>query len=103
MSVTWAYLFLHGGTDSVADRTVIDREGQRTMLVPVADPALAPGIAADLVREGATLVELCGGFSLEAAASVRAAVPAEAAVGHMVFTSDSVRAATAFGDAARAG
>ncbi|WP_017587070.1 DUF6506 family protein [Nocardiopsis ganjiahuensis] len=100
MSVTWAYLYEHPDTDPVADRTEIDRAGQRTILVPVADSAAAPGIAAGLAEEGAALIELCGGFSLEAAAAVRAAAPAHVAIGHVVFSAESVRAAAAYSEAA---
>ena len=100
MSVTWAYLYLHPDTDPVADRTEIDRAGQRTILIPVASSAAAPGIAAALAEEGATLIELCGGFTLKAAAAVREALPATVAVGHVTVSVESVRAAAAFGEAA---
>ena len=100
MIVSWAYLYLHPGTDPVTDRTVIDRAGHRTTLVPVPDTAVAPKTAAALAEEGAQLIELCGGFGLEAAAQVRAAVPDGVPVGQMVFASDSVPSAAAFSQAA---
>jgi hypothetical protein len=43
-----------------------------------------------VAEEGATLIELCGGFSLAAAAEVTAAVGDRAAVGHVTFAADAV-------------
>lgn len=100
MSASWAYLFPHPGTDPAADRTVLDQGGMRTILVPVPSTAQAPEAAAALAAEGATLIELCGGFTLGAAAAVRAALPATVAVGHVTVSVESVRAAAAFGETA---
>ncbi|MFE1169216.1 DUF6506 family protein [Nocardiopsis sp. NPDC058789] len=97
MSIIWAYLYEHPGTDPEADRTELDREGQRSILVPVPDQASAPAVAATLAARGAGLIELCGGFSLEAAARVRANVPDHVAVGHVVFSAESLRSAADFG------
>ena len=99
MSASWAYLFLHPGTDPETDRTVIDRGGVRTTLVAVPDASRAPEVAAALAAEGATLVELCGGFTLAAAAAVREALPGTVAVGHVTVSGEAVRAAGAFGEA----
>ncbi|GAA1464410.1 DUF6506 family protein [Nocardiopsis exhalans] len=98
MSASWAYLYLHPETDPDTDRTVLDRGGIRTTLVAVPSPDRAPEVAAALASEGATLIELCGGFSLEAAAAVRSALPSKVAVGHVTVSVDSVHAAAAFGD-----
>ncbi|MBR8740181.1 DUF6506 family protein [Nocardiopsis sp. MG754419] len=101
MSLTWAYVFEHPGTDPIADRTVIDRAGQRTLLVPVPGTDKAPSVAAELAAtEGVKLVELCGGFGAAAVAAVRAAVPPEVAVGQVAFGADSVVSAAAFAEAA---
>ena len=102
MSVTWAYVYEHPGTDAVADRFVIDRNGQRTLLVPVADAAHAPAVAVDLVAEGVQLIELCGGFPLAAAARVAEAVGERVPVGHVTFAVDSVPGAAAYGSASAA-
>jgi hypothetical protein len=98
VSVTWAYIYEHPGTDPVADRRVIDRAGQRTLLVPVPEPSLAAGVALDLLTEGVGLIELCGGFSLSAAAEVAAAVGGRVPVGHVTFAVDSVRGAAEYGE-----
>ena len=98
--MNWAYLFLHPGTDPQADRTGLDHNGLRATLVPVPNAAQAPEVAAELAGEGAALIELCGGFTLEAAAAVRAALPATVAVGHVTVSVESVRAAADFGESA---
>jgi hypothetical protein len=95
--ITWAYLFEHPGTDPVADRIVVDRDGQRTLLVPVASPADAPAVARRLVDEdGASLIELCGGFGLCDAARVADELDGRVPVGHVTFAVDAVSGAAAF-------
>lgn len=92
MSISWASIYEHPGTDPVKDRVVIDREGQRTLLVPVPEPSIAAQVALNLVAdEGVSLIELCGGFTLAAAASVVEAVGDKVPVGHVTFAVDSVR------------
>ncbi len=97
MTIRWAYLFLHDGTDPATDRVVVERAGQRTILVPVPSPAEAPGTARRLVEEeGVALIELCGGFELADAARVADAVGDAVPVGHVSFAVDSVPAAARF-------
>ncbi len=71
--ISWAYIYGQPGADPVADRFVLEREGQRTSLVPVPDESAA-AVALELVDEGAELIELCGGFGLAEAARVVEAV-----------------------------
>jgi hypothetical protein len=60
---TWAFLYGRPGTDPHTDRTVIERDGLRTVLVPVPDESQAPAIAVELIESDAiALLELCGGF-----------------------------------------
>ncbi|WP_448608713.1 DUF6506 family protein [Geodermatophilus sp. URMC 60] len=96
MTVTWAYVYEHPGADPVSDRFVIDRHGQRTLLVPVAAADDAPAVALDLVAEGVQLIELCGGFTLVAAARVTEAVGGRVPVGHVTFTVDATAGAAAY-------
>ncbi|NED96889.1 hypothetical protein G1H11_16405 [Phytoactinopolyspora alkaliphila] len=96
MSISWAYIYEHPGTDPVADRTVVEREGLRTLLVPVPDPAVAPDVAVELIDEGVGLIELCGGFSIVAAAKVAEAVQGRVPIGHVTFAVDSVPAAAVY-------
>lgn len=97
MTATWAYIFEHPGTDPDADRTVIESNGQRTLLVPISSISSAPEVALRLATsDGVTLIELCGGFGIVDAARVAAAVPDEVAVGHVTFAADSLTAAYAY-------
>lgn len=88
--ITWAYIYEHPSTDPVADRVVIERAGQRTLLVPVPAASDAVEVAKLLVEEGVTLIELCGGFALPAAARVAEAVGDRVPVGHVTFAVDAV-------------
>jgi hypothetical protein len=96
---SWAYIYEHPDADPVVDRHVVERGGVRTTLVPVAEAAEAPAVAEQLASEGVTLVELCGGFSLDAAARVAEAVGDRVAVGHVTFAVEAVHAAAAFNTA----
>ncbi|MFL1378124.1 MULTISPECIES: DUF6506 family protein [unclassified Nocardiopsis] len=96
MSTAWAYIYDHAGTDPEADRTVLERAGQTTYLVPVPRSSDAPRVALELIEEGVELIELCGGFSLEAAAAVARAVGGRVPVGHVTFAVDSVRPAAEY-------
>ena len=98
MTTTWAYIYEHPGADPQTDRSALERGGQRSLMVPVADPSDAPDVARRLVEEdGVTLIELCGGFPLAAAARVADAVGHLVPVGHVTFAVDSVGAAAAYG------
>ncbi|MFC7406261.1 DUF6506 family protein [Georgenia alba] len=103
MSVSWAYIYEHPGTDPVGDRTVVDRGGQRALLVPVPTAASAADVARTLVEEdGVTLVELCGGFTSADVAQVAGSLPHHVAVGHVTFAADALAAAVAYSGAAAA-
>ncbi|MFC3996144.1 DUF6506 family protein [Nocardiopsis sediminis] len=93
---TWAYIYEHPSTDPDADRVVVDRGGQRTLLVPVPSSADAPRVARALVEEGAALIELCGGFTLPDAARVAEAVGGRAPVGHVTFSADAIAGAATY-------
>lgn len=96
MPVTWASIIEHPETDAVTDRVVIDRAGQRTIIVPVPNTAVAPEVARRLIAEDAvSLIELCGGFTLADAARVSEAA-GRVPVGHVTFAVDSVPGAAAY-------
>ncbi|MGH3682790.1 MAG: DUF6506 family protein [Natronosporangium sp.] len=84
------------GADPVADRFMIDRDGQRTTLVPVPDEAVAAQVAVELVNEGVELIELCGGFPISAAARVAEAVGGRVPVGWVTFGVESVTGVAAY-------
>lgn len=93
---TWAFIYEHPGSDPNVNRHVLELGGQRTVLVPVPAPSAAPAVAEALIAEGVQLLELCGGFPLAVAASVRAVVPDYIPVGHVAFAADSVLPAAAY-------
>lgn len=96
MVSSWAYIYGQPGADPVADRFVIERDGQRTSLVPVADEATAVSVALGLIDEGAELIELCGGFGPTEAARVVEAVDGRVPVGHVNFALESVTGAASY-------
>jgi len=99
----WAYIYEHPDTDPVRDRTVLERAGQRSLMVPVPSAADAPRVARQLVDdEGVALVELCGGFPVAAAAAVAAEVGPDVAVGHVTFAADALPAAARYAAGASA-
>jgi len=94
---TWAYIYEHPGADPHADRSVLDRDGQRSLMVPVPDPGQAPAVAARLIDDdGVELIELCGGFPLVDAARVVEAVGDRVPVGHVTFAVEAIRSAAAY-------
>ena len=83
---TWAFLYEHPGTDPHTDRTVIESDGLRTILVPVPDESQAPAIAVELIESDAiALLELCGGFGAVDGARVIEAVRGRVPVGHVAY------------------
>lgn len=96
MASSWAYIYEHPGTDPVVDRRVIDRDGQRTALVPVPEASDAPAVARELVASGVELIELCGGFDVGTVARVVDAVDGTVPVGHVSFGFESITGAAAY-------
>lgn len=92
----WAYLFEHAGTHPTHDRTIVERGGVTSLLVPVPDATMAPAVATDLAREGVRLIELCGGFTSATAAAVAEAVGDAVAVGHVTFSIESLASAARY-------
>src|SRR5688572_25753480 len=96
MPNSWAYIYGQPGADPAADRFVIERDGQRTTLVPVPDESAAAEVALDLIDEGVELIELCGGFGPTEAARVVEVIGGRVPVGHVNFGVESVEAAAAY-------
>jgi hypothetical protein len=92
----WAYMFEHPGSHPTRDRTVIERGGVTSLMVPVPDAAMAPSVAVDLASEGARLIELCGGFTSADVAAVTEAVGDAVAVGHVAFSIESLASAARY-------
>jgi hypothetical protein len=93
---TWAFIYEHPGGDPHRDRFVLDRDGQRSLMVPVPDSNVAAAVARQLVAEGVELIELCGGFPVAVAAAVADAVGDGVPVGHVTFSADAIQAAAAY-------
>jgi len=95
--ITWAFIYGHPGSDSRTDRVVIEREGLRTILVPVPEEAAAAEVAIELIEhEGIELLELCGGFGSTDAHRVIEAVAGRIPVGHVAYALESVEGAAAY-------
>ena len=93
MAISWAYIYGEPGAAPVADWFVIDRDSQRTTLVPVPDTSAAAEVALALIAEVVELIELCGGFGVTDAARV---VGGRVPVGHVNFGLESVATAAAY-------
>ena len=94
---TWAFLYGHPGTDPYTDRTVIERDGLRRILVPVPDESQAPVIAVELIESDAiALLELGGGFGAVDAARVIEAVHGRVPVGHVAYALESLDGAAQY-------
>lgn len=89
MVASWAFIYEQPGADPTTDRFVVDRDGQRTTLVPVPDASRAPEVALSLIHDGVELIELCGGFSLSSVAQVLDAVAGRVPVGHVTYAVNS--------------
>lgn len=91
-TITWAFIYGHPGTDPNADRVSTERDGLRTILVPVPDESMAAQVAVDLIEsDQIELLELCGGFSAPDAARVIEAVAGRVPVGHVSYALESIQ------------
>ncbi|WP_407561164.1 DUF6506 family protein [Streptomyces sp. 184] len=89
-------IFPQPDADPQGTRTVFESGGRRVTLVAVPDEHEAAPVVANLVAEGAGLVELCGGFGPLGAAKVIAEVGDRAPVGAIGYGSESLAAISRF-------
>ena len=89
----WATIILWEGSDPQNDRIIRESKSESLVIVFVPDAEVGAQVAADLVESGTELIELCGGFGLEAGAR---AVNGRAAVGAVSFGIDSITQAAAY-------
>lgn len=95
--ITWAFIYGHPGTDAHADRVITEREGLRTILVPVPDESMAAEVAVELVEtDEIELLELCGVFSARDAARVIEAVGGRIPVGHVTYALESLEGSASY-------
>lgn len=92
----WATMLLWEDADPQADRIVRETPHERLTIVFVPSVEAAAEAAAELVDQGTELIELCGGFGLEAGAIVSKALAGRAAVGAVSFGVDSITQAAAY-------
>jgi hypothetical protein len=92
----WASLILWEGADPRTDRTVRESANERLTIVFVPSVEAAAEVAAELAESGTELIELCGGFGLDAGAVVSKAVNGRAAVGTVSFGIESLTQAAAY-------
>jgi len=85
-------VFPQPDADPKGTRTVFEAGGRRLTLLAVPDEAEAASVIAELVAEGAGLVELCGGFGPVGAAKVIAEVGDRVPVGAIGYGSESLAA-----------
>jgi Family of unknown function (DUF6506) len=82
----WAFIYLGVGTeDPDTDRAQIESGGLTTTVVAVPTRSDAARVAVELVDAGAQSIELCGGFGVQGAADVMAAVGDRVPVGLVGF------------------
>lgn len=86
----YGFIFLGPGTDSAADRVVIERGGFRSTIVPVPEPSAAAEVAVELADDGIQLIELCGAFGPVITARVIEATGGRVPVGSVGFGPESV-------------
>lgn len=92
----WATLLLWEDADKQSERIVRETPHERLTIVFVPTVAAAASVAAELAKQGTELIELCGGFGIEAGAVVSKAVDGRAAVGAVTFGIDSITQAAAY-------
>lgn len=83
--------------DPHLDRAVQQHaDGSRTVVVGAAGPVAAAAVAEELVADGATLIEICGGTPLRTASHVQRALDGTAALSVVTWPFDSIEAAAAY-------
>lgn len=87
---TYGFSWFQPGSDPASDRTVVERGGLRTTLVPVREPAAVVPVAVELVAGGAQLIELCGVFGPVWTARVVEATGGRVPVGAVGYGVESV-------------
>lgn len=86
----FGFLFTGRGLDPARDRSVIERDSFRAVMVGMAEPAQGPAAAAALVEEGVQLIEVCGGFGPVWTAEILTAVQGRVPVGSVGYGPESI-------------
>lgn len=93
---TWASIILWEDADPKVDRIVRESPHERLTIVFAPSVEAAATVGAELAAQGTELIELCGGFDLEAGAKVFKAAGGQVAVGTVSFDIASITQAAAY-------
>lgn len=85
MSLKAAFIFLAPGAEAQKHRSMIVTSEVELITVGVSDYASAESITTDLIAEGVTAIELCGGFGHIGTARVAKAAKGQATIGVVRF------------------
>jgi hypothetical protein len=80
-----AFLFIAPEADPIKDRTIVKTPAVHLTVVGVKNYAEGEKVAKELVAQGITTLELCGGFGSVGTAAVSKAVERKANVGAVRF------------------
>lgn len=85
MALKAAFMFVAPEAEAEKHRAVVVTPAVELTVVGVKDYQAAVQAAKQLVAEGVSAIELCGGFGIEGAAAVKKAVQGKAVVGVVRF------------------
>jgi hypothetical protein len=86
----WGFIYTAPGSPETGRMDVAETAECRTVLVGVPSPEHAVAVARQLVRDGAQLIELCGGFGPVWAAPIIDAVDGAVPVGSVGYGPEAV-------------
>lgn len=85
MAIKAAFIFVAPGADPQTHRQTVSTAEVEVTTLAVADYKAAAQVAASLLQEGCTAIELCGGFGSEGVSLVKQAVAGRIPVGVVRF------------------
>ncbi|MFK5927296.1 MAG: DUF6506 family protein [Desulfuromusa sp.] len=85
MALKAAFIFLAPGAEAQKHRSLIVTPEVELVVVGVPDYSSAEALTLELIAEGITAIELCGGFGHSGTARIVRAAKGEAAVGVVRF------------------
>jgi Family of unknown function (DUF6506) len=92
----WATIILWENANPKIDRIVREASHEILTIAFVPDVEAAACVTEEFVNQGTKLIELCGGFGLEAGGIVAKAANGRAAIGTVSFGIESITQAAAY-------